>query len=186
MRPVPTIACLTFALLSTAWTPVHAQSERLVVLARHAERAAEPASDPGLTDAGRARAAALAETLAGIRVEAAIVTPYRRTRETAGPVAAANGIEPIAVEVRGGLAAHVAAVAEAVRARPAGATVVVVGHSNTIPRIVTALGGPELADLCETEYAKLFVLAVPDTGPARLVIARYGTPDAPDAADCRD
>jgi broad specificity phosphatase PhoE len=88
-------------------------------------------------------------------------------------------------EVSGGVEAHIKAVADAVRARPAGETVLVVGHSNTIPAIIAALGGPRLADMCEQEYATLFILTIPASGPAKLIRGSYGAPDAPGAAGCR-
>jgi len=40
--------------------------------------------------------------------------------------------------------------------------VLVVGHSNTIPAVVKALGGPEVT-IGENEYDNLFIL-VPGTG----------------------
>ena len=83
-----------------------------------------------------------------------------------------------------GGAAHVQAVADAVRRRPAGEVVLVVGHSNTIPAIVGALGGPRLPDLCDGQYATLYVLALPARGPARLIRSTYGAADAPDAGSC--
>jgi phosphohistidine phosphatase SixA len=156
-----------------------ADASRLVILARHAEKADAPRSDPPLTEAGRARADALAAAVAGAAIDAVIVTPFARTRDTGTPAAAARGVTPIEVSVGGSLAAHVAAVVEVVRGRPAGDAVLVVGHSNTIPAIVTALGGPALADLCDSQYAVLYVMTVPDAGPARLVTASYGTPDPP-------
>lgn len=53
--------------------------------------------------------------------------------------------------------AHVGA--DAVR-RHAGRTVLMVGHGNTIPAIITALGGPKLADLCDAQYSMLFTLVI--------------------------
>ena len=158
-----------------------AQGERLIVLVRHAEKADEPRADPPLTEAGRARGEALAAVTTSAGIGAVIVTPYARTRETAAPVARAQGLTPVEIPVGRSVAAHVAAVTEAVRARPPGEAVLVVGHSNTIPAIVTALGGPPLADLCDNQYAVLYVLSVPATGPARLVTASYGAADPPDA-----
>jgi broad specificity phosphatase PhoE len=165
--------------------PACAQADRIVILVRHAEKADEPRADPPLTDAGRARANALAAALDGAPVDAVIVTQFLRTRATAEPVTRARGLTPIVVGVEsGGLAAHVQAVADAVRAQPPGATILVVGHSNTIPAIIGALGGPKLKDLCDAEYATLFVLAVPAAGSPRLVRATYGAADSPGATKC--
>jgi broad specificity phosphatase PhoE len=155
-------------------------AERLVVLVRHAEKDTAPRNDPPLTAAGEARAATLAGVVASAGIDAIVVTPYRRTRDTAVPVAQTRGITPIEVPVGRNLAAHVAAVADAVRARPPGASVLVVGHSNTIPAIVTALGGPQLPDLCDNQYAVLYVLSIPAEGPTRLVTASYGATDPAD------
>jgi phosphohistidine phosphatase SixA len=163
-----------------AWGQAHPVPERLVILVRHGEKDTVPRSDPPLSAAGAARASALAAVVADAGIDAVIVTPFRRTRETAAPAAAARGVIPIEVPVGRDLAAHVAAVADSVRARPAGAAVLVVGHSNTIPAIVTALGGPVLPDLCDGQYAVLYVLTVPAAGAARLVTATYGAADSPD------
>ncbi|HEX9630964.1 MAG TPA: phosphoglycerate mutase family protein [Gemmatimonadales bacterium] len=166
---------------AVAPTAAPAQGERLVVLVRHAEKADQPRADPPLTEAGRARAHALAAVTASAGIGAVVVTPFARTRETAAAVARARGLTPVEIPVGRSVAAHVAAVVEAVRARPAGEPVLVVGHSNTIPAIVTALGGPPLADLCDNQYAVLYVLSVPGEGPARLVTASYGAADPADA-----
>jgi phosphohistidine phosphatase SixA len=154
----------------------------LVVLVRHAEKAAAPADDPPLDSAGTARAQALRLALADAGIQHVLATPRRRTSDTAAPLARALGLTPELVPLTAG-ASHVAAVADAVR-RQAGRVVLVVGHSNTIPAIVGALGGPKLPDLCDAQYAQLFVLALPASGPARLVRSQYGTPDAPGADRC--
>jgi broad specificity phosphatase PhoE len=156
-------------------------ADRLVILVRHAEKDTAPRNDPPLTAAGAARATALAGVVAEVGIDAVVVTPFRRTRETATPVARARGLVPVEVPVGRDIAAHVAAVADAVHARPPGAAVLVVGHSNTIPAILTALGGPALAGLCDRQYAVLYVLSLPADGPARLITASYGAADPPDA-----
>lgn len=161
------------------------EADRLVVLVRHAEKAVEPSDDPPLTEAGLARAAALAAALEGAGIGSVIVTPFRRTRETAVPLATAAGIAPTVVDVAGGMTQHLEAVVGAVRSRPPGEPVLVVGHSNTIPAIIGALGGPTLPDLCDSEYANLFVMLLPARGTPRLIETSYGLPDAAGAEACR-
>jgi len=147
----------------------------LVVLVRHAEKADEPRSDPPLTKTGKKRARALAFALKDAGVTAIITSDRLRTRATAEPLAEARGLTPKVVDLGdGGVAAHVAAVAAEVRRR-AGGVVVVVGHSDTIPAIIAALGGPRLPDIHGTEFGHLFLL-VPGPGGARLVQASYGAP----------
>lgn len=159
-----------------------AQGERTVVLVRHAEKAADPANDPSLSDEGRVRAEALRAVLADAGVGAVVVSPFNRTRETAAPVLQGHGLTAVEVPIGRDLAGHIQAVVDAVLAQPAGVTVLVVGHSNTIPAIVTALGGPQLPNLCDTQYAVLYVLSLPAEGAARLVTASYGAADPPDSS----
>jgi broad specificity phosphatase PhoE len=55
-------------------------------------------NDPGLTPFGRRQAACLGEALARTSVDALYVSPYLRSRETAGPIAKATGQEPEVIE----------------------------------------------------------------------------------------
>ncbi|MBK7350032.1 MAG: histidine phosphatase family protein [Gemmatimonadales bacterium] len=154
-----------------------------VILVRHAEKAA-PSGDPPLSAPGRARAAALGAALVDFPVTTIITSEYRRTRETAAPLATARGLVPVVVAARSGADSNAAAVARALGAVPAGTAALVVGHSNTLGPIIAALGGPVLPDLCDGEYATLFVLELPPDGAPRLLRARYGAPDPPGATEC--
>jgi len=182
-RALATVVCVLLLLLlspapspATEGTAGAAGMPALVVLFRHTEKAAEPPGDPPLTKAGKKRARTLALALEDAGVTAIITSDTLRTRSTAQPLAEARGLAPKVVGLgSGGVAAHVEAVATEVR-RQAGGVVVVVGHSDTIPAIIVALGGPSLPDVHHTEFAHLFLL-VPGPGGARLVRARYGAPD---------
>ena len=61
----------------------------VVLLVRHAEKAAQPAQDPPLTDAGSARARALVAVARDAGVSAIITTQFLRTKNTAEPTATA-------------------------------------------------------------------------------------------------
>jgi broad specificity phosphatase PhoE len=171
------------AIAALALAPPLAAQARTVVLVRHAEKAA-PSGDPALSAAGEARAAELARVLADWRLDAVIVSQFRRTQLTAAPVAKARGLTPQVVSAGDDVAGHAASVAAAVRALPAGSAALVVGHSNTLGPIVGALGGPNFGDLCDGEYASLFVLDLPPGAPPRLLRATYGAPDPEGAAEC--
>lgn len=159
------------ALCALLAAPPAAADPELVILVRHAERAAEPKADPGLTAEGRQRAQALAAALEHAGVTALITTQFERTRATAAPLAAARGLTPVVVETKRG-EDPIAAVAAAVR-RQRG-VVLVVGHSNTVPQIAAALSGtPPGLDFCETSFSHLWV--VQGTRLARL---RYGAAEA--------
>jgi broad specificity phosphatase PhoE len=172
---------LLLTLLIAAATPAFAQANgpqpTTVILVRHAEKDVEPAGDPVLTEAGRARAAALDELLASRGVAAIIVTEYARTRLTAEPLATRLGLTPEVLPARAGLREHALGVAELVRGRYAGRTVLVVGHSNTVPAIVAALGAGPVEPICDGSFANLFMVTVQPDGRAQVERSTYGAPD---------
>jgi len=96
-------------------------------------------------------------------------------------IASQRGITPQVIATDGDTAAHVAAVAAALRA--ASGTVLVVGHGNTVSRIIAAVGGPVLPDLCEDRYAQVFVLTGLGATP-HLQRWQYGAVDPPAGKDC--
>jgi broad specificity phosphatase PhoE len=161
-------------------TPATAQDSTVVVLVRHAEKAAVEGNDPPLSEAGQARARTLAQTLGGMHFDAVIATERQRTQLTAAPLAQAHGLTPEIVALSG---PHVENVAAAVR-RHEGHAVLVVGHSNTVPRIIHALGGPQMRDLCEPEFSHLYVLVLKDGAAPRLTERTYGAADPPGAGEC--
>jgi broad specificity phosphatase PhoE len=173
------ILALTCAVLGAAHS-ASAQAATIVLVVRHAERA--PGSgDPPISDAGRERATALAEIGKMTGVSAIVTTQLQRTRQTAAPLAEAMKVTPVVVPTQADLAKHAAEVAAAVR-QQAGKTVLVVGHSNTVPAIVAALGGPKLPDLCESEYDSLVTLILDAGGTVRTVRTRFGAPTPVDAS----
>ena len=135
---------------------VFAQST--VFLVRHAERAdmaaggpAMMAADPQLSDAGHARAAALAHVLKDAGITAIFVTEYKRTQQTAAPLATALGIEPVTVHAKD-TAALIAQV------NGTGGSVLVVGHSNTVPDVIKALGITAPVVIDDAEFDRLFIV----------------------------
>lgn len=136
-------------------------SAQMVIVVRHAERAdaGAPAGnamtaspDPELSAAGKARAQALAAMLKDAGVTAIYTTEYIRTKDTAAPLAAATNVTAEVVSAR-----DQAALIARLKAHTGGA-VLVVGHSNTVPAIVKALGGPDVT-IGESEYDSLFFVA---------------------------
>jgi broad specificity phosphatase PhoE len=178
-----TFALVAAAVLGFAYRP-HASATTapptVVLLVRHAEKAAQPAQDPPLTEEGSARARALVAVARDAGVGAIISTQYLRTKHTVQPTAEALSIATEVVNA-GPMPQHAKAVADQVM-KHAGKTVLVVGHSNTIPAIVGALGAPRPKDLCDSEYDQLFVVVIGDAGPPRLVRSRYGAVSADDPA----
>jgi broad specificity phosphatase PhoE len=153
-----------------------------VIVVRHAEKEAEPAADPALTAEGSARAQALVQVVKDANVRAIISTGFARTRNTVAPTATTLGLVTEIVDARA--PDHVTSLAANVLARHRGETVLVVGHSNTVPAIVAALGAPRPANICDAEYDNVYVVTIPPAGAASVVHARYGAASAVDET-CR-
>ena len=70
-------------------------------------------ADPELSDAGKARAAALAVLLKDAKITAIFTTEYKRTRDTAQPLAAATRVATAAIDSK-----DAAGLIDKVKARP--------------------------------------------------------------------
>jgi broad specificity phosphatase PhoE len=139
-----------------------------LVLVRHADR-------DGQLDALTAAGTARAQELAHVGMKAGFAAIYRsdtnRSRDTAAPLAAATGLTPIVYPAN-----DVAPLVARIFADHRGAKVLVVGHSNTVPGIIQAAGGPALSDIAQGEFDDLFVLTVCRCGRTRvnLLNIQYG------------
>jgi len=160
-----------------------AKGETVVYLIRNGEKASDAVQDPSLSDAGKARAAALAVAMKNSQLDAIFVTQFKRTSEMAAPVATANKITPAVVAVEKNLADYATLVAKGVLEHR-GKSVLVIGHTNTVAPVIAALGGPKLPDICDSAYSILFTLRIPATGTPTLTRATYGRPDSSDPTTC--
>jgi len=139
-----------------------------VIVLRHAEKSTEQV-DPSLTPAGYERAARLATLFAQSGVAAIYVSDTRRARETGRPLADRLGIELIEYPGRG-----VEALAERLLDRHRGQTVLVVGHSNTVPQVLSTLtGGRYVTRLDEDEFDGLYLVSVNRFDPPAVLLLRY-------------
>lgn len=163
MRSLVVCSGLTLSLLAV---PAAAHAQKLVYVVRHAERAdgGAPASsmsgapaDPSLSSAGEARAAKLAAMLADAGITAIYATEFKRTQETAKPLAT-----KLHVAVSTVAASQTAALVADLKSKHANDVVLVVGHSNTMPAVIKALGGPDVI-VGDNDYDGLFVF-VPASG----------------------
>jgi broad specificity phosphatase PhoE len=145
-----------------------------VILVRHAE-AASGGGDPALTEAGTARAEALAKTLRDAKVKAIYVSQYRRTKDTAAAVArdAKVAVTEVAL-VKEGMDAQLAALAKQIVAEHTGQTVLVVGHSNTIGPMAEALTGVKADPIAHEEHDRMYIVVVEAGKPASMIVTSYG------------
>ncbi|MDH5804626.1 MAG: histidine phosphatase family protein [Gemmatimonadota bacterium] len=142
----------------------------MVILVRHAEKADEPQGDPDLNEAGRERAQELARVLGDAGISAVYSTPFKRTTQTAAPIAESLGLQVNLTPIS---ATFIRDLAETIVSDHAGETVLVVGHSNTVPQVIRALGGDETIRISEDEYDDLFIVSF-QGGTASLVRLHYG------------
>src|SRR5881394_2160994 len=110
-----------------------ASAEPFVVIVRHAEKASNSDKDPDLSQAGKTRAEALAQMLKDSTIVAIFTTEFKRTMETALPTAKALGITATTVPAN-----DTPALVEKLRTLNGNA--LVVGHGNSIPDLIKALG----------------------------------------------
>lgn len=164
------LTALSFSLLLVA-APALAQT---VVIVRHGEKVS-PNGDPDLSDAGMARAKALAAALASAKVSTVLATPLKRTQQTGQPAAAAAGVTIQAMPLDGAVPAHAQRVAEAARKAPKDTTVLIVGHSNTVGEIARALGDPAPSPVTDCDYDLMTVIDLDAPSP-RAIHVRYGAP----------
>ena len=167
---------LLSAALAAALVALPAQAQTVVIV-RHGEKVG-PTGDVDLSAAGKARAQALAQALAGAKVRMVWATPLKRTGQTAAPTADAAGWTVAAIGFEGGDVAHAKRLADEARKAGPGETVLIVGHSNTVAEIARALGDPAPVAPTDCEYDKMTILEL--GGPVtRAIHTRYGAPTEP-------
>lgn len=151
-----------------------------VFLVRHAEKADVPGADPPLSDAGRARAEALSRLLQSANVKAVFASQYQRTRLTGEPLAKRLGVAVSAVPLGVKTSNPREITEESVRELTkrveahAGEAVLIVGHSNSVPDVIRALGGDVVPKIDESSFDDLFVVTVYGGGRAKVVHLKYG------------
>ena len=151
-------------------------STTTVYLVRHAEKVDETDSTD-LSPAGQRRAIALADTLAGRGIDSIFTTPYRRTRQTAEPLAQRLSIRPISYTPQ----PNKLIISRVGRIRRK--TVLVVAHSNTLLDIARGLGAkPTLPKIESGDYDNLLTLCIkrrPFSKRMTFSEGTYGQPTQP-------
>jgi len=167
------------------------------LLVRHAEKEKDGTSNPNLDEAGQERATALVQVVANAAISAVYSTDLCRTAQTVDPFLATvplplrvQGVsgaetdplascEPALQAERKALASgvdDVAKLADYLKEKHPTDTVLVVGHSNTIPNLIEALIGADYrVELSEDDYGDLFIVESPALfGEPSLIHARFG------------
>src|SRR5881392_3136692 len=132
-----------------------ASAQPVVVIVRHAEKAANGGKDPDLSLAGRARADELARILRDSGITAIFTSEFKRTQETAAPTATSAHVSPTVVAAKD---------TDALLAKlhQLNGNALVVGHGDTIPNIIKALGINNTINIPDEDYSELLIVTLGD------------------------
>lgn len=142
---------MLFAVALAILAPAHpAAAASQIYIMRHLQKA--QGDDPPLSADGAANAQKLARLLGGAHtIRAVFATPTQRAMETAGPLAKRLGLTVTSYdpEAPGRLV-------EQVNGLPG--AVLIVGHSNTVPDLVTRFGGTPAPVIGDDDYGTIFIV----------------------------
>lgn len=168
---LPAFFGLLFLLFSlSSGMPV--AKDTVIYIVRHAEKETSDVknNDPDLSAEGRERAEALNKVLAKQKLSAIYSTKYKRTNQTAAPVAQRHG-----VPVKTYDANDPVAIAKSIKENFIHKKVLIVGHSNTILELVKAFGEtPPVDKLNDDDYDLLFTIIIDKKGSTTLRAQRFG------------
>jgi broad specificity phosphatase PhoE len=174
-RRIQVIVIYTAIAIGLAWF-FESQATTTVIFVRHAETLTEPADDRGLSPAGQRRVAELARQLVDADVVAGVdavySTPFRRTEETARPIAEALDLPLNTYD-----AADTEAIMEHIVREHKGKIILVVGHSNTLPALMAGMGASKkVPPIAEDEFDNIYIVSIPWFGKTKTIRLRYGEP----------
>ena len=132
----------------------------VVFIVRYAEKASTGGKDPDLSVEGQKRADALANMLKDSQITSVFVTEFKRTQETAAPTARAAHVNPTVIPAN-----DMASLVQKLRALKGNA--LVVGHGNTIPDLLKAIGIATPVTIPEDDYTEVFAV-LPGDAPQLL------------------
>ncbi len=139
------------------------------ILSRHAETTGA-GTDPVLSTDGQTRADELARVLKNVPLQAVYATNYNRTKQTAQPTATDK---TLTVQLYDAL--NQGPFVDNVLSAYKGQTVLVLGHSNTVPALLNLLTGANTwTQIPDTQYDNLYVVTVSKKGKAKVVHLKYG------------
>ena len=177
-RRIQILIVYTAIAIGLAWF-FESQATTTIIFVRHAEKALTPPDDPDLSPAGKRRAAELARQLMDADVVAGIdaiyATGYRRSQETAQPIADALNLPINTYD-----AADTETVLDEILRKHKGKIILVVGHRDTLHDLIANLGASKkVPPIAEDEYDNLYLVSIPWFGKTKTIRLRYGEPYRP-------
>jgi broad specificity phosphatase PhoE len=139
---------------------LHAQTTKFIIV-RHAEKdttlanAKMMASDPPLNSIGETRALSLADKLKDHKINQIYSSNYKRTKATASPIAKAQDLNVAIYDPRN----LDAFATQLLSSENTGKTILIVGHSNSSPKLVNLLiKQDQYKDLDESIYDTYWIV----------------------------
>jgi|GEM_PF-1674983 len=133
-------------------------AETTIYLVRHAEKiTTEGVKDPELTAIGHFRALNIAKQLSEVGITEIYSTNYKRTLQTAKPLA-----DYLNLEIKNYDPRKLIEFSEEIKSKKG--TILIVGHSNTTPKLTSLISGETVAPIEEQhEYDNLYQVIMTDT-----------------------
>ena len=168
----PGLTAVAAALLGAAVLfPAEALAQKAVFVVRHAEKESEANEKTvPLSKAGAEHAARLAALLKNAGVTAIYATDTVRARQTGEPLAGMLKLTIKTYDTRDPKGTMTAQpLLDLLKANEKDGVVLVVGHSNTVPDVVTALGARETVKIGTDDYGEVFLVVPQAVGAAVLL-----------------
>jgi broad specificity phosphatase PhoE len=140
------------------------------ILVRHAEKdLTQSTNNPDLSSEGKVRATRLVDVLKQTDIQAVYSTDFKRTRQTVEPLAIARSLTINTYDARNNNDI------DGMLQQYSGGTILVSGHSNTVPQFINYLIGEEkYQPMGDGEYGNIIIVSVIERGKnAKVVWLKY-------------
>lgn len=143
---------------------IHTQAQEskitTFILVRHSEKdLTQSTNDPDLSKEGHARVVKLVELFRNAQIDAVYSTEYKRTRQTVEPLAQPRSLPVMSYQPM------IKEDVDLMLKKHVGQTVLVSGHSNTIPNLINyLLGEDKYKNFDDTDYGNVVIVSLTERG----------------------
>lgn len=156
-------------------SPSFTFAQTTIYLVRHAEKElADGAKNPELTSIGKFRAENIAKQLSKVGITTVFSTDYNRTMQTARPTA-----DLLNLDIQHYDPSKLVDFADKIKKMDE--TILIVGHSNTTPKLTSLISGQVVKPISEDEYDNLYQIIITENQSILnrfKSIPSYGTNDS--------
>jgi broad specificity phosphatase PhoE len=154
-------SAVIFLLFSALFSTSLIAADTMIIVVRHAEKSTDDPKDPSLSEQGNARANKLATVLKDANLKAVYTTQYKRTQQTGLPSATQAGLQlAVRPATKENTKTYTSDLLKEIQKKHRGETVLIVGHSNTVPEIVKLLSNVDVTPIGENEFDRLYVITL--------------------------